>query len=91
MKEEMRNSMDLMANILYVFYSFSHYPELHEKICQYHIASIVLKVLDFEQKRYAELTKALMEPNADIKKISILVQKQETLLSSFETNFFHFS
>lgn len=75
--------MDLVINILYVFYSFSHFSQFHRVITTYNVGSIVLKTIEYEDRRFEELKRKLGSPECsqrDAKKIRIIFQKQEKLL-----------
>lgn len=83
LKDDGKNSMDLVINILYVFYSFSHFSQFHQVIMTYNVGSIVLKTVEYEEQRYQELQRKLREPNStpsDVKKINAMFHKQEKLL-----------
>ena len=87
LKEEGKKSMDLMINILYVFYSFSHFTQFHQIISQFKIGTIVMKTVVYEERRYEELIslrkQAMNSSQKDLsqfKKIDKMLEKQERLL-----------
>lgn len=48
----------------------------------YHVGGIVMKTIEYEERRYEELSKKLLDisvPDEKKKKISLLFQKQEKL------------
>lgn len=72
--------MDLVINILYVFYSFSHFSQFHQIIETYDVGTIVIKTIEYEDRRYSEIKKAKPEDSDSKKKIKIMLEKQEKLL-----------
>lgn len=83
LKEEGKYSMELVMNILYVFYSFSHFSQFHELIERYDVGSIVMKTIEYEHRRYMEIMKSLNHPKTNKmreKKLYAMLAKQEKLL-----------
>eukprot|EP00292_Cryptomonas_paramecium_P004280 CAMPEP_0113720002 /NCGR_PEP_ID=MMETSP0038_2-20120614/36189_1 /TAXON_ID=2898 /ORGANISM="Cryptomonas paramecium" /LENGTH=669 /DNA_ID=CAMNT_0000648559 /DNA_START=27 /DNA_END=2033 /DNA_ORIENTATION=+ /assembly_acc=CAM_ASM_000170 len=50
-REEARKSMDLVINIVYIFFAFSNFSSFHEVITTYKVGDMVLKVVELEIKR----------------------------------------
>ncbi|KAL0482488.1 kinesin-associated protein [Acrasis kona] len=80
LKDEGRKSMELMINILYVFYSFSHFSQFHSIITKFKVGVIVMKTIDYEEKRFNELMKELKAKNVNQDRLNLMLQKQEKLL-----------
>ncbi|KAL9658655.1 hypothetical protein ABK040_006191 [Willaertia magna] len=87
LREEGKKSMDLMINILYVFYSFSHFSQFHEIITKFKVGAVVMKALAYEEKRFEELQKKKQkltstnhQQQEEMKKIETTILKQENLL-----------
>jgi hypothetical protein len=84
LKEEGRKSMELMINILYVFYSFSHFTNFHPMITKFKIGGIVMRTIGYEERRFDELmarrAKLTSANKGDLKKISVMLDKQDRLL-----------
>ncbi|EFC44901.1 hypothetical protein NAEGRDRAFT_79669 [Naegleria gruberi] len=71
--------MDLMINILYVFYSFSHFSQFHEIITKFKVGVVVMEAIAYEEKRREKMLKKKENKNEN-KKVGGMITKQENLL-----------
>mmetsp|Transcript_37348 Transcript_37348/g.90199 ORF Transcript_37348/g.90199 Transcript_37348/m.90199 type:complete len:704 (-) Transcript_37348:31-2142(-) len=88
-REEARKSMDLVINIVYIFFAFSNFSTFHNAMTQYKVGDMVMRVVELELKRDAHRKEELEKKKADIdpseletqmKKMRITEKKQDKLL-----------
>ena len=65
LKEDGRKNMDLAFNLIFVFYSFSHFREFHPIIAQYKIGFLSLSMLDLELRRHRKRQASLDKMKQD--------------------------
>ena len=53
LKEDYKKSMDLVINIMYIFFSFSNFSQMHPFLLNYQVGNWTMKVIDLEVKRHA--------------------------------------
>lgn len=53
LREEGRNSMDLVTNVVEIFFCFSNYSAFHSFLSQNSVGSFAMKTISLETKRYA--------------------------------------
>eukprot|EP00164_Ancoracysta_twista_P002021 GFYU01002664.1.p1 GENE.GFYU01002664.1~~GFYU01002664.1.p1 ORF type:complete len:747 (-),score=301.65 GFYU01002664.1:27-2267(-) len=94
LKEDGRKSMDLLINIIYIFYSFSNFSQFHGVITKYGVGDLIMKTIDLEIKRHnlrqaeneqkaqeaGENEDLLREVENDDRKFRLMAKKQEKLL-----------
>ena len=69
--------MDLMVNILYVFYSFSHFSQFHEIITKFKVGLVVMEAIAYEEKRREKIQSTKKKKKSDKNE---KITKQENLL-----------
>ena len=52
-KEDHKRSMDLVINIMYIFFSFSIFSQMHPLIINYRVGNETMRVIEHEMKRHA--------------------------------------
>ena len=85
LREDGRRSMDLVHNIIYIFFCFSSFSQFHPMISQYMIGAMCMKIIDHEIKRTAVwaaelISKSNASSTAQAKKFRAMTRKQEQLL-----------
>ncbi|KAG2373968.1 hypothetical protein C9374_011633 [Naegleria lovaniensis] len=80
LREEGKKSMDLMINILYVFYSFSHFSQFHEIITKFKVGLVVMDAIAYEEKRREKLIQKKEKKMEEQRKVGETITKQENLL-----------
>jgi hypothetical protein len=53
LKEDYKRSMDLVVNLMYIFFSFSNFSQLHGALLTNRIGNETMRVIELEIKRYA--------------------------------------
>eukprot|EP00297_Palpitomonas_bilix_P002593 CAMPEP_0113875954 /NCGR_PEP_ID=MMETSP0780_2-20120614/5217_1 /TAXON_ID=652834 /ORGANISM="Palpitomonas bilix" /LENGTH=782 /DNA_ID=CAMNT_0000861977 /DNA_START=147 /DNA_END=2495 /DNA_ORIENTATION=+ /assembly_acc=CAM_ASM_000599 len=76
LREDSKKSMDLVINIMYIFFCFSSYSEFHPVLFQYKIGDMTMKVIDLEVKRH-ELRKQDLKKMKQTKEEGGSVGKEE--------------
>lgn len=88
-REEAKKSMDLMINLVYVFFAFSNFNTFHPTLTEHKIGDMVMKVVELEMKRDAHRKEELQaragqlsgeEKEKELKKAKITEKKQDKLL-----------
>jgi hypothetical protein len=52
LRENYKLSMDLSITIMYIFFAFSNYRQMHVFLINYKIGDITMKIIDLEIKRH---------------------------------------
>eukprot|EP00286_Rhodomonas_abbreviata_P029278 CAMPEP_0181300704 /NCGR_PEP_ID=MMETSP1101-20121128/7032_1 /TAXON_ID=46948 /ORGANISM="Rhodomonas abbreviata, Strain Caron Lab Isolate" /LENGTH=749 /DNA_ID=CAMNT_0023405959 /DNA_START=219 /DNA_END=2465 /DNA_ORIENTATION=+ len=88
-REEAKKSMDLMINLVYVFFAFSNFNTFHPAMTEYKMGDMVMKVVELELKRDQHRKEELQQRSKDLsaeerekeaKKMKITEKKQDKLL-----------
>lgn len=53
LKEDYKKSMDLTTNLMYIFFSFSNFTQMHGALTNYRVGAETMRVLDLEVRRHA--------------------------------------
>lgn len=88
-REEAKKSMDLVINVVYIFFSFSNFSAFHQNMTEYKMGDMVMKVIELETKRDALRKEELQvklktlgreEQEREQKKLRATEKKQDKLL-----------
>jgi hypothetical protein len=52
LKEDYKQSRDLVVNLMYIFFSFSNFSQLHGALTNYRVGNETMRVIDLELKRH---------------------------------------
>lgn len=77
--EDRKKSVDLVTNLLEIFFCFSNFSPLHSVLLQNKIGDATMKVIDLEVKRY-EFTMREFKGKKSTPKLAQILSKQERLL-----------
>ena len=58
--------MDLVINIVYIFFAFSNFSSFHETMTEYKMGDMVLKVIELEVKRSAHRVEQAQRRNVSL-------------------------
>jgi len=58
--------MDLVINIVYIFFAFSNFSSFHETMTEYKMGDMVLKVIELEVKRSAHRVEQAQKRNVSL-------------------------
>ena len=83
--EEWKENINLATNIIYIFFCFSSYTQLHSVVAHFQIGSLCMKIIEHELKRYEawKEKKGITKDGAtkkSSKQLQNLASKQEQLL-----------
>ena len=53
LKEDYKKSMDLTTNLMYIFFSFSNFTQMHGALTNYRVGAETMRVIDLEVRRHA--------------------------------------
>lgn len=83
LREDGRKSIDLSTNIVYIFFCFSAFTQLHHVVAQYKIGSLCMDLVEYELKRYDMWA----EEMAKKKSIVELEKSNAAIVKEYEKNF----
>jgi len=52
LKEDGKRSMELVINIVYIFFSFSNFSQFHQSLSEHQVGDMTMRVIELEAKRY---------------------------------------
>ena len=52
-EEDYKKSMDLTTNLMYIFFSFSNFTQMHGALTNYRVGAETMRVIDLEVRRHA--------------------------------------
>ena len=75
LKEDYKHSMGLVLNLMYIFFSFSTFSQMHPALTNYRVGKETMRVVDLEIKRYALRMKEIQT----MTRIAALQDRGETI------------
>lgn len=72
LREDWKKSTELTTNIVYIFFCFSSFSQLHSIIIHYKIGAMCMQVMENEIKRYEQWSAELEKKKNNILLVRIL-------------------
>ena len=82
-REEAKKSMDLVINIVYIFFAFSNFSAFHQYMTQYKVGDMVMRVVELELKRDQHRKEELEKKKKEQSAAELETQVRGTPISTY--------